>query len=440
MTTLASMPQSGNSETDMLTQEQAAASTSDLGGRQPTDTLDIMVGLLTLNNAGTIESLVKSILEGLRQSFPNLSTQLVNCDAGSQDGTPGIVDRVAAGIVPLRIIPNAAGTYANLTRESGFPGRDESIRNLCLAAQQLQPKVCLILEGQLRSLSPAWIDRLARPVYEHAEDFVVPLYRRHRYEGTLVTNLLYPLTRALYGKRLRYPSGGAYGLSGKFARDLHSRSTGTGATGKFSVDGWMTTAALAGNYRACHTFLGTRDQETKIGAVDLSVVLAQTVGGIFHSMEEYESSWERTKESSEVPLYGAAEPAPEPGPLETGRMVSGFKQGLRDLLPLWELILSRDTLGQILALEIQDPEDFRFPPALWVQTVYDFALAYHDQTLHREHMLKSLTPLYLGRTASFVMETQHGDGAQVDRTVETLCRQFEQSKPYLIEQWRWRDE
>jgi hypothetical protein len=440
MTTLASMPQSGNSETDMLTQEQAAASTSDLGGRQPTDTLDIMVGLLTLNNAGTIESLVKSILEGLRQSFPNLSTQLVDCDAGSQDGTPGIVDRVAAGMVPLRIIPNAAGTYANLTRESGFPGRDESIRNLCLAAQQLQPKVCLILEGQLRSLSPAWIDRLARPVYEQAEDFVVPLYRRHRYEGTLVTNLLYPLTRALYGKRLRYPSGGAYGLSGKFARDLHSRSTWTGATGKFSVDGWMTTAALAGNYRVCHTFLGTRDQETKIGAVDLSVVLAQTVGGIFHSMEEYESSWERTKESSEVPLYGAAEPAPEPGQLETGRMVSGFKQGLRDLLPLWELILSRDTLGQILALEIQDPEDFRFPAALWVQTVYDFALAYHDQTLHREHMLKSLTPLYLGRTASFVMETLHGDGAQVDRTVEALCRQFEQSKPYLIEQWRWRDE
>lgn len=435
MTTVMSMPQGGNSEADMVTGEQPG-----LDGGQPTDTLDIMVGLLTLNNAGTIESVVKSIVEGLRQSFPNTSALLVNCDAGSQDGTSGIIDRVAAGMVPVRLVPNAAGTYANLTRESGFPGRDESIRNLCLTAQQLQPKVCLILEGQLRSLNPTWIDQLARPVYEQGEDYVVPLYRRHRYEGTLVTNLLYPLTRSLYGKRLRYPSGGAYGLSGKFARDLHSRSTWTGATGKFSVDGWITTAALAGGYRVCHAFLGSRDQDTKIGAVDLSVVLAQTVGGIFRSMEEYESAWERTKESSEVPLYGASEPAPDPGPLQTARMVSGFKQGLRDLLPLWELILSRDTLGQILALDIQDPEDFRFPPALWVHTVYDFALAYHDQTLHREHMLKSLTPLYLGRTASFVLETQHGDGAQVDRTVEALCRQFEQSKSYLVEQWRWRDE
>lgn len=409
-------------------------------GEQPTDTTEIIVGLLTLNNAATIESIVKSVLEGLQQSFPDIPALLVNCDAGSQDGTPGIIDRVAAGMVPVRMIPNAASTYANLTRESGFPGRAESIRNLCLAAQQLQPKVCLILEGQLRSLSSGWIDQLARPVYEAGEDYVVPLYRRHRYEGTLVNNLLYPLTRALYGKRLRYPSGGAYGLSGKFARDLLTRSTWTGAAGKFSVDGWMTTAALAGGYRVCHAFLGTRDQDTKIGSVDLSIVLAQTVGGIFHSMEEYESAWERTKESSEVPLYGIPQTAPDPGPLQTGRMISGFKQGLRDLLPLWELILSRDTLGQILTLDMQDAEDFRFPPELWVQTVYDFALAYHDQTLHREHMLKSLTPLYLGRTASFVLETQDGDGAQVDRAVEALCRQFERSKPYLVEQWRWRDE
>ena len=96
--------------------------------------------------------------------------------------------------------------------------------------------------------------------------------------------------------------------------------------------------------------------------------------------------------------------------------------------------------GQIIALDIQDPEEFRFPPALWVQTVYDFALAYHNQTLHREHMLKALTPLYLGRTASFVLETQHGDSLEVERTVETLCREFEVSKSYLVEQWRWRDE
>ncbi|GAB1723545.1 MAG: glycosyl transferase family 2 [Nitrospira sp. CR1.1] len=439
MTTVLSTPPGGNSDTEMMPPSQALSAPG-TGMERPADTVDIMIGLLTLNNAGSIEAVVKSILEGLRQFFPNASALLVNCDAGSQDDTSGIITRLAAGMIPVRIVSNAAGSFANLTREAGFPGRDETIHNFCLTARRLQPKICLIVEGQLRSLSSGWINHLGRPIHEHGEDYVVPLYRRHRYEGTLATNLLYPLTRALYGKRLRYPSGGAYGLSGKFAGDLISQPTWTGAAAKYSVDSRLITAALAGGYRVCHTYLGTRDQETRMGTVDLSVVLAQTVGGIFHSMEEYESSWETIKGSSEVPVYGDSESAPDPGPLHTGRMVSGFKQGLRDLLPLWELILSRDTLGQIIALDIQDPEEFRFPPSLWVQTVYDFSLAYHNQTLHREHMLKALTPLYLARTASFVLETQHGDSAEVDQTVESLCREFELSKSYLAEQWRWRDE
>ena len=187
----------------------------------------------------------------------------MNCDAGSQDGTPGIIDRVAAGIVPVRLIPNAASTYANLTRESGFPGRDESIRNFCLAAEQLQPKVCLILEGQLRSLSPPgsinWPDRSTKP----AKIIVVPLYRRHRYEGTLVTNLLYPLTRALYGKRLTVPERRRLRPVGEIRARPAQPIDVDRRQGKFSVDGWMTTAALAGSYRVCHTFLGTRDQETQ---------------------------------------------------------------------------------------------------------------------------------------------------------------------------------
>jgi len=439
MTTVMSKPQGGKSETEVLAPSpELSVSRTDM--EWPTDTIDIMIGLLTLNNAGSIEPVLKSIVEGMRQFFPHASALLVNCDAGSQDDTPGLITRLADGVIPVRIVSNATGSYAHLTREPGFPGRDESIHNFCLTAQRLRPKICLILEGQLRSLSPSWIDHLGRPVYEQGEDYVVPLYRRHRYEGTLATNLLYPLTRALYGKRLRYPSGGAYALSGKFAGDVISRPTWRGPAAKYSVDSRLTTAALAGGYRVCHTCLGTRDQESTLGAVDLSVLIAQSVGGIFHSMEAYEPSWEAIKASNEVPLYGEPESAPDPGPLHTGRMISGFKQGLRDLLPLWELILSRDTVGQIIALDIQDPEEFRFPPALWVHTVYDFALAYHNQTLHREHMLKALTPLYLGRTASFVLETQHGDAGEVERTVETVCREFEAAKPYLVEQWRWRDE
>ena len=132
--------------------------------------------------------------------------------------------------------------------------------------------------------------------------------------------------------------------------------------------------------------------------------------------------------------------APLTGPVNIARMVSGVRQGVRDLLPLWEVILSPETLGQILALGIQESDEFHFPENLWVQVVYEFALAYHDQVLHREHLLKALTPLYLGQIASFVLDTQRGGTEQVEAAVESLCQRFEAMKPYLTDRWRWRDE
>jgi hypothetical protein len=202
----------------------------------------------------------------------------------------------------------------------------------------------------------------------------------------------------------------------------------------------MTTVALAEDYQVGHAFLGVKDQETKLGASDLANVLAPAVGSIFQSMEDYEPVWERAHAPVDVPLYGVVEYAPLAGPVNVARMVSGIKQGIRDLLPLWEVILSPETLAQVLTLGIQEAEEFHFPDDLWVQVVYEFALAYHDQVLHREHVLKSLTPLYLGRTASFVVETEHGDMQRVEDAVESLCRRFEAMKPYLRDRWRWRDE
>jgi hypothetical protein len=51
--------------------------------------------------------------------------------------------------------------------------------------------------------------------------------------------------------------------------------------------------------------------------------------------------------------------------------------------------------------------------------------------------LKSLVPLYLGRTASVVLETKGGGPGMVQDTVEHGCHTFEVMKPYLIDRWRF---
>ncbi len=166
-------------------------------------------------------------------------------------------------------------------------------------------------------------------------------------------------------------------------------------------------------------------------------MLAHAVGSVFGLMEDYLSVWEGRKGSTAVPLVGPpVEVGVEPVTVNVGRMVKGFRQGLRDLLPMWELILSVDTLPQVLPLGLLDVEDFRFPDDIWVQVVYDFALAYHDKVVHREHLLKALTPLYLGKTASFILEAKDSDADGVERLIERLCREYEARKSYLVERWR----
>jgi hypothetical protein len=166
--------------------------------------------------------------------------------------------------------------------------------------------------------------------------------------------------------------------------------------------------------------------------------LAQAVGASYHFMERYQDVWEKQSGSTSVPEVGQRiEAEVEPAPIQVDRMMKGFRQGLRDLLPIWEVILAPETLAGVLALGLKEDDEFRFPLSLWVLTVYDFAIAYHEKVIHREHLLKSLMPLYLGRTASLILETRRGTPDEVQGVVEQGCQTFEAMKPYLVDRWRF---
>jgi glucosylglycerate synthase len=57
--------------------------------------------------------------------------------------------------------------------------------------------------------------------------------------------------------------------------------------------------------------------------------------------------------------------------------------------------------------------------------------------LPRDHLLRSLVPLYSGWLASFILQVRDASLEAVDQRVEDLCAAFELQKPYLISRWRW---
>ena len=85
-------------------------------------------------------------------------------------------------------------------------------------AAALEVQALVVVDSDLRSIGPEWIELLAGPILKGGYDYVAPLYARHKHDGTITNNVTYPLTRALYGLRIRQPIGGDFGVSGDLVR------------------------------------------------------------------------------------------------------------------------------------------------------------------------------------------------------------------------------
>lgn len=397
---------------------------------------DILVGIPSYNNAGTVGHVVQAVSAGLAKYFPDRRAVLVNSDGGSSDKTRDIVAGTVIDHNHLFISDQQSVLHRIITPYHGIPGKGSAFRTIFEIARQLNAKACAVVDADLRSIAPEWIELLLRPLLDEGYDYVAPYYLRHKYDGTITNSLAYPLTRALYGQRIRQPIGGEFGFSGSLATHYLDQHVWESEVARFGIDIWMTTEAIASGARVCQSFLGAKIHNPKDPAADLSAMLTQVVGALFAAMEHHETLWSRQDGSFPVPLFGFRyEVGVEPVHVNLERMVANFQQGLTDLESVWRQMFAEDTLGQLRRLKNMSNNDCRISDELWVKVVYDAAAAYHKRVMPRDHLLKALTPLYLGRTASFVLATQGLTSAEAEHNIEILCQTFEQLKPYLIKRW-----
>jgi len=395
---------------------------------------EIVVGLPTYNNAAAVPRVVAAVRDGVAAHFPSVPTAIINTDAGSTDGT---AELLADAGVPVVLARHAAplGERASVPFH-GLPGRDAALRLVFDAARRLDGRVLVLLEADVTSISAEWIERLARPILEEKADLVVPAYARHRYEGTLTNLLLAPLARALFGRRLRQPLGSACALSARLLDHVLAHPD-LPSSGRDLVDLWVTGRAIADQFALREVWLGTRRVESRTRTVDLPTMVAQVLGALFTVMERYEPLWLGVTGSEPLPAIGeSVVPGPAPVTVDVEGMVGAFRRGARDLVEIWGHVLAPETLGDVLSLDGRDAGTYRFPDPLWARVAYDFALGYHYGVVHRDHLLRSLVPLYLGRTAAFVVATRAASGAETEAAIERVGVAFEQQKPYLTERWR----
>src|SRR5438128_3879416 len=294
---------------------------------------DIMVGIPSFKNAATIGYVVRAAQAGLVQYFPDLRPVLVNADAGSPDGTQRVVieteppDYVESILLvrPTNKLDRVSLTYPQI---DGVGGKGAALRTIFEMAAALEVPALVVVDSDLRSIVPEWIELLAGPILKGGYDFVAPLYARYKYDGTITNTVTYPLTRALYGNRIRQPIGGDFGVSGDLVRHYLAQDDWTDDVSKFGIDIWMTTSALTGGFAVCQTRLGAKIHDPKDPGSDLGPMFRQVVGTILRLAVLHADQWLPIRGSHDVPAYGF-ERIIEPPPLEvnTLRLLTEFHQG-----------------------------------------------------------------------------------------------------------------
>ncbi len=390
---------------------------------------DIVVGIPSFNNAETVGGVTIAAEVGLRKLFPDLRAVVCVSDGGSHDGTrdSAAVARVGARAESLLVPPDTPEPEKVVFEYGGPPGKGSALRAVFEVAKLLNARACAVMDADLRSLTPYWIDRLLSPVVHHGYEFVAPLYVRHKHDGTITNAVAYPLTAALYGLRIRQPIGGDFCVSGDVATGYADAEWEEDVC-RFGVDVWMTTSALVQGRRVCQTFLGAKVHDPKEPGADLGPMFRQVVGTLFGLAGRHHTEWDRVDGVVTPPTFGfLSEAMAEPINVSVDILRAAFEDGRDQWEPVWKRVLSSNALH---AAQRGEPDE-----RSWITLLYDYLGAFAAGAEDQRELLDSLIPLYFARTATFVEETKDAPAARAELLIESMVDAAVELKPYLRERW-----
>ncbi len=387
---------------------------------------EIVIGIPSYNEAKTIAIPTLQASLGLTQYFSDKTSVIINVDNNSKDGTREAFLNTKTEVPKIYV-----------STPENIKGKGYNINNLLKIAAELRAKAVIMIDADLTSITPEWIESFLEPIFD-GYDFVVPIYSRHKYDGTITNNIAYPLLRTLYGLRVRQPIAGDFGISGKLARSFLVEQTWTDEVYHFGIDIWMTTIAICRNFKVCQTFLGTSKAHRTKDPAGLGSMFSQVVGTCFQLMIAFEYLWKDVFESRPSVIYGFGLGHKENYPeviVDNESLYQSFIDSFKLYSDIWQNVLDPVNMNAIKKLKDLNKEDFYFDSSLWARIVFDFAIAFNAGEIQRDQLLQALIPLYHSRTLSFINTTLEMDTKEAEAIEERLNRNFESEKNYLIKFW-----
>jgi hypothetical protein len=361
----------------------------------------------------------EAMLANLALAFPGETVLVATPDAAPQHSADS----------PLRLLPYSVTTVS----ASPWTLTATDYLNTYKLAQENHASACVLLGAEAQSLHPEAIRALARSALQ--TDLTTAYYNLGPREGLVNSGILYPVTRALFGTRPRFPLAIDLGLSLRMAERLAAAAQRFTATGQNDAFLWPLNEAAAAGFSVAEVNIGPRTLPQPV-APDLNALLAQIAGSLFADVDAKASFWQRARGVQPSNSITQSAPIAEP-PTDITPMLEAFRFAYTNLHEIWSLVLPPNSLLGLKKLSLMHPESFRMPDNLWARIVYDFILAYRLRTINRGHLLGALTPLYLAWAASHLLLISSGTAPE--KHIQDVAIAFETDKPYLVSRWRWPD-
>jgi glycosyltransferase involved in cell wall biosynthesis len=390
------------------------------------ESADILVGIPCYNNEKTIAHVIQMVTHGLAKYYREQRSVIFIADGGSTDDTREVSKDFEIKPWQEKII--------SIYRGPG--GKGTALRSIFEAAERLKVRACAVVDSDLRSITSDWVQYLLDPVLSNGYQFVAPVYLRHKYDGTITNNIVYNLTRALYGKRIRQPIGGDFAVSRDLAKFYVAQDVWETDVARYGIDIWMTTNAITQGVRICQSNLGVKIHDAKDPGQHLGPMFRQVVWTLCFLMERFENYWKGVVNSEPVETFGhEGYVEPEPVLVNLEGMIEHFKIGFQQFSPLWKDIFCETCFGEIRKSAEMEPDNFYFSTDAWVQILYELAATFHAWSVNRYKLIDVMTPLYYARVASFVRQTWEMSSQEAEELVEEQAIKFETHKDHLIRVW-----
>ncbi len=387
---------------------------------------DIVVGIPSYRNVKTIAGVMEAAATGLASAYPDLRTVLVNVDGGSSDGTPQ-----AAAQVPMpRTVKRIMTGYI------GMSGKGSATRAVFQIAHALEAQACVILDADLKNVTPMWIPAFAEPILSGRYEYATPYYTRPRTEAAAVDLLAYPLSRMLFGRDVRQPTGGEFGISVELAGHFADKDVWETDVARAGIGIWMTAMATQEERRMCQVALGTKRHEAREPSSTTDQAFAQSIGTLFRMAYILRRIWLSFPQVQPVPIEGDT-PLQEPdeGILTEEYLVDRFRNATKRQRRMWKTVLTPRLWEKIKEIREQPLETFRFPDSLWAECVCDFLVVYNKGEADPDRVVNALIPLCCARQLAYLRETEGMPVEETERIVGRQAEAFIAARPYLFDRW-----